>query len=81
MHSHFPRIMVIVQFFPFFPFASFGDCLAEKQSASTSGGPHLKLNVLCVDESPLRTHLIQPAMLTHFFLKADLMHMVFVMKK
>ena len=52
-------LKVKIQLFPFFPFNSFIDCLAESVPVRINQrrSPPLKLKMLCVNEDPLRTHL------------------------
>ena len=56
--AHFS--VVTLQLFPFFSFNSFVNCLAESVPVHMDQrqSPPLKLNMLCVDESALHTHLI-----------------------
>ena len=54
--------VIVVQIFPFVSFDSFVDCLAESVSVCVNQwrSSPLKFNVLCVDEAPLRAHLVSP---------------------
>ena len=66
--THFS--VVATQLFPFFPFNSFIDCLAESVPIRINQrrSPTFDLKVVCVDEGPLCPPPHQLSMLTHLLL-------------